>query len=356
MKNSNNRSKSNTKNQTNKKPDQKRNQRKIQNSRRQKYLAAILFVLMLVALFGGDIRQIGNSQASGRLPQKISRFADKCMDFLDWLDTDAEGEKTQNSTNGKLQVHFLDIGQGDATLLVCDGHAMLVDAGNNNQGTVVQSYLQSQGIEKLDYMIGTHPDADHIGGLDVILTKFPVGKFFMPDFEKDTKTYEEVIQAAAYRHLNITYPEAGKSYPLGEATFTILGPVKKYSDANNSSICFLLEHGENRFLFTGDAEEEAEQDIAAVYDVSADVYKAAHHGSRTATSKDFFQHVRPIYAVISCGDDNSYHHPHAEVLNRLRMAGVQMFRTDDQGTIVVTSDGTDLTFNCAPSENWASGE
>ena len=150
MKNSNNRSKSNTKNQTNKKPDQKRNQRKIQNSRRQKYLAAILFVLMLVALFGGDIRQIGNSQASGRLPQKISRFADKCMDFLDWLDTDAEGEKTQNSTNGKLQVHFLDIGQGDATLLVCDGHAMLVDAGNNNQGTVVQSYLQSQGIEKLE--------------------------------------------------------------------------------------------------------------------------------------------------------------------------------------------------------------
>lgn len=329
----------------------------LQNSRRQRYLAAILFVLILVALFGGDIKQLSNGKAgSSPLQSEISRLADKCRAFWDWQGTNRGEGNTSDSGKTNLQIHFLDIGQGDATLLTCDGHAMLVDAGNNNKGTAVQSYLQSQGITKLDYIIGTHPDADHIGGLDVILTKFPVETFFMPDYEKDTKTYDEVIQAAKFRHLKITYPVAGKSYPLGDAIFTILGPMKKYSDANDNSICFMLEHGENRFLFTGDAEEEAEEDMAKAYDLSADVYKAAHHGSRTATSKDFFRQVQPTYAVISCGDDNSYHHPHAEVLNRLRMAGVQMFRTDDQGTILVTSDGTDLTFNCSPSDDWAAGE
>lgn len=307
-----------------------KNKNKYQNSRRQFYLAAVLFFMILAALFGGDIRQAqeasnGNAENAGSLAQ--------------------------------LQVHFLDIGQGDATLITCGGHAMLVDAGNNSKGTAVQSYLQSKGIERLDYIIGTHPDADHIGGLDVIITKLPAEKIFLPDFEKDTKTYEEVIQAVSYRNMKVTHPAAGETYPLGDADFTILGPVRKYRSANDNSICFLLEHGENKFLFTGDAEEDAEEDMLSTgADLSADVYKTAHHGSRTASTERFFQKVSPVYAVISCGEGNSYGHPNAEVLNRLRAAGVQMFRTDDQGTITASSDGLDIVFNCAPSDNWTAGE
>lgn len=330
-----------------KKPQQNKKQnQKQKNGRRQYYLAAVLFLLILTFLFSGDIRRVVSTGAD--LAGAGSLF--------DWMDAD-DTHKTPSGGLSDMQVHYLDIGQGDATLITCDGHAMLVDAGNNNKGTQVQSYLQSQSITKLDYIIGTHPDADHIGGLDVIITKFPSDIIIMPEYEKDTKTYQEVIQAISYRNKKITYPKPGQTYSLGSAVFTILGPQKKYSNANDNSVSFLLEHGENRFLFTGDAEEEAESDMAAAgTDVSADVYKTAHHGSRTATTKAFFQDVDPAYAVISCGEGNSYGHPHAEVLNRLRAAGVQMYRTDDQGTIVATSTGSDITFNCSPSENWAAGE
>ncbi len=325
------------------------NKKNEHKSRRRYYLAAFLFFTVLALFFGGDLRQA------------VSIGLEAAGIEADWLREEAStGSRRHNAAGdgqAQLEVHFLDIGQGDATLITCDGCAMLVDAGNNNKGTQVQSYLESQNITKLDYVIGTHPDADHIGGLDVIITKFPPQKLFLPDYEKDTKTYEEVIRAAAYRRVKVTHPKAGKVYELGDAQFTMVGPVKKYSAANDNSICFLLEHGENRFLFTGDAEEEAEQDMLdSGADLGADVYKVPHHGSRTATTASFFQTVRPLYAVISCGDDNSYGHPHAEVLNRLRAAGTQMFRTDDQGTIVAVSDGTDIVFQCAPSDNWTAGE
>lgn len=331
---------------TRRKP-QKSRSAQAKNSRRQYSLAVLLFCLIVSVFFGGDLKgflAVGTDAVAAYLDGKLpgqSQDAGKSGDLKD----------------STLQIHFLDIGQGDATYITCDGHSMLVDAGNNNKGTQVQSYLESQKISSLDYLVGTHPDADHIGGLDVVLTKFPAKKLFMPDYEKDTKTYEDVVKAAKYRRLEITHPKAGQTYPLGSAKITILGPLEAYSDANDNSVCFLLEHGENRFLFTGDAEEDAESDmLSAGENVQADVYKVSHHGSKTATTEAFFREISPVYAVISCGDDNRYGHPHAEVLNRLRAAGVQMFRTDDQGTVVVVSDGTDLTFNCSPSDDWAAGE
>ncbi len=310
------------------------------NSRRQYYLAAILFILIAALLFAPDYKNV----------------RDSIMESLSFSATDKNKEVTKDGL-AQMQVHFLDIGQGDATLIACGSHFMLVDAGNNNKGTAVQDALQNLGVTKLDYLIGTHPDADHIGGLDVIITKFPCAALFMPDCKKDTKTYDDVIQAASYRRLKITHPKAGTNYQLGDASFTILGPLKKYSNANDNSICFLLQHGENRFLFTGDAQEEAEADMLASKEpLYADVYKVPHHGSRTATSEAFFQKVRPIYAVISCGAGNSYGHPNAEVLDRLRGSAVQMFRTDDQGTVIASSDGKNISFGFAPSDNWTPGE
>lgn len=260
---------------------------------------------------------------------------------------------------GMLEVHYIDVGQGDATLIKCGSHAMLIDGGNNNKGTTVQLYLKKQGVESLDYVIGTHPDADHIGGLDVIVYKYNCDTVIMPDYEKDTKTYQELVDVIHDKNMKITYPVVGEQYALGEAKFTIIAPNSNSygGNANDYSVAILLEYGKNRFLFTGDAEEASEAEMLTNgIDISADVYKVAHHASRSASTQEFLNAVHPKYAVISCGEGNSYGHPHAEVLNRLRSMGVEVFRTDEQGSIIASSDGENINWNCSATDSWQSGE
>ena len=260
---------------------------------------------------------------------------------------------------GTVEVHYIDVGQGDATLIKCGSHAMLIDGGNNNKGTTVQLYLKKQGVESLDYVIGTHPDADHIGGLDVIVYKYNCDTVIMPDYEKDTKTYQELVDVIHDKNMKITYPVVGEQYALGEAKFTIIAPNSNSygGNANDYSVAILLEYGKNRFLFTGDAEEASETEMLSNgIELSADVYKVAHHGSRSASTQEFLNAVQPKYAVISCGEGNSYGHPHAEVLNRLRSMGVEVFRTDEQGSIIASSDGENITWNCSATDSWQSGE
>lgn len=261
-------------------------------------------------------------------------------------------------STSELTVHYIDVGQGDATLLVCDGETMLIDAGDNSQGTAIQSYLNHQGIDRLDYVIGTHPDEDHVGGLDVIITKFDCGSIFLPAYEKDTRTYEDVLQAIRYKGYQSIVPQVGDTYTLGTATVTFIAPNRdSYESVNDGSIGIIVEYGETRFLFTGDAQEASEADMLENgIDLDADVYKVAHHGSKTSSSEAFLDAVSPEYAVISCGEGNSYGHPHAAVMNSLRAAGVKVFRTDEQGTLVCTSDGTTLRWNCSPSQTWQAGE
>ena len=266
---------------------------------------------------------------------------------------------TAVSDGSTLEVHYLDIGQGDCTLIRQGDHAMLIDAGNNSKGTKVQAYLENQGINHLDYVIGTHPDADHIGGLDVIIYKFDCDQVWMPDYSKDTRTYDDVIQAVKARDYKVTHPKAGDVYTLGEAEVTVVCPVKDSygSNANDYSIGVRVQFGENSFVFTGDAEEHSEEDmVASGENLKADVYKAAHHGSRTANTENFIKAIDPRYVVFSCGEGNTYGHPHAEVLDRLRKMGIQIFRTDDQGTVVAVSDGQTIAFNTSPSDNWTPGE
>ena len=259
--------------------------------------------------------------------------------------------------SAELAVHFIDVGQGDASLIMCDGHAMLIDAGDNSKGTALQLYLTKQGVKKLDYLVLTHPDADHIGGADVIITKFDIDHIFMSDYTQDTKTYEEVLNALKQKNERWALPAVGDTFTLGDAVFTILAPLDTYSNPNDSSIALMLTHGENKFLFTGDCGENAEDDlVVGGQNLSADVYQVGHHGSRYSSSQTFMDAVSPTYAVISCGEDNSYGHPSAEALNRFRAMGIQVFRTDEQGSIVAVSDGTEITWNCAPSETWKAGE
>lgn len=256
-----------------------------------------------------------------------------------------------------MEVHFLDVGQGDSILITCDGHAMLIDAGDDTKGTAIQNYLTNQKIKSLDYLILTHPDADHIGGAPVIITKFDISKVFVSNFEKDNNTYRKLIQALDDKRLKASTPLVNSKYSLGTAEFTILAPINTYDTPNDSSIVLLLKNGENTFLFTGDAEAEAEKDIlSAGVDISADVYKVGHHGSKSSTSRKFLQTVNPTYAVISCGEGNSYGLPHAETLNTLRIYGVSVYRTDEDGTIIATSDGKNITFNVPASKTWKAGE
>lgn len=269
-------------------------------------------------------------------------------------ETGKEQLSTDSQTTGKnsellqsekpIEVHFIDVGQGDATLIKCGDKTMLIDAGDNTKGSAMKLYLQKQNISNIDIVIGTHPDADHIGGLDVVIYNFQCGTIILPDIAKDTKTYEDLIYNINYKNYKITRPVVGQTYMLGEARVTILGPVKKYGDnANNHSVVVKLDYGDTSFVFSGDAGEEAESDIIGTgLDISADVYKVGHHGSYTSSSLPYLKAIKPTYAVISCGTDNKYGHPHTEVLDRLKDMKVTTFRTDLQGDIIAYSDGTNI--------------
>ena len=337
----------------------------------KRYIYTIFLNLLLCLCLGGcGISRKTSSDASlveqsSFTEQKELTGGESPSDYLEFDESRLKkrgvgSQKDDSIGDGDtLEVHYIDIGQGDSVFIKQGEEAMLIDAGNNSKGTTVWSYLLNQNVEKLTYVIGTHPDADHIGGLDVIIYKFDCENIFMPARENDTKTYEEVINTVKAKSQNIKVPVQGEVYKLGKASFQILTDTgKDYGDnTNDYSIALRLTFGATSFLFTGDAEEAAEQDmLASGLPISSDVYKAAHHGADTANTEAFLQAVNPAYCVISCGKDNSYGHPRAGFLNNLRGMGVSVFRTDEQGTIMVVSDGENVRFNCSPSTSWKAGE
>ena len=244
--------------------------------------------------------------------------------------------------DGELTVHFIDIGQGDSELIVLpDGRTILIDAGDNKYGDTVVNYLKKQGISNLDYVVATHPDADHIGGLDTVINNLNIGKIYMPDRTSTTKTFEDVITAIENKNLKISLAKAGVTVieeDLLRAVF--VAPINEIDDNNNMSAVLHFTYGNTSFLFTGDAEKESERDIlSSGANIRANVLKVGHHGSRSSSTAKFIRAVDPEIAVISCGKDNSYGHPHKQTLNTLKDEGVEILRTDLSGTIVLASDG-----------------
>lgn len=296
---------------------------------------------------------------NGNTEGKANQEQDASQKEADLTAPASDNLEETEETIGKMEVHFLDVGQADCILVSCEGHFMLVDAGNNEDGETIISYLKNQGVSRLDYVIATHPHEDHIGSLDAVINNFEITNLLMPSKAHTTATFEDVVTAIENHDLSITTPIPGDTYALGSGEFTILAPVKEDygDDLNNWSVGIKLVHGANSIVMCGDAEEEAERDICENgLDISADVLKLGHHGSSTSTSEAFLQAVNPKYAIISCGEGNDYGHPHKETLEKLAAANIQVFRTDEQGTIILESDGSNISFNVEPSTTMKQGE
>ena len=256
-----------------------------------------------------------------------------------------DGHSTGTQVENNLLVHFIDVGQGDSIYLdLPNGQNMLIDAGDNGYGDLVVDYLNNLGVTQIDYLIATHPHADHIGGMSIVIDKMNVKKIYMPDVTTTTQTFERLLTSIENKELQISIAERGKEILKNEYLRAVfIAPAVKSDDLNNMSAVLRLEFDEISFLFMGDAEKESELEILNNWnELKADVIKIGHHGSGTSSTKSFIKNVNPKYAIISCGKDNKYGHPTDVTLKILKDFGINVYRTDTQGSIVLSSDGKSI--------------
>ncbi|OOM74287.1 hydroxyacylglutathione hydrolase [Clostridium puniceum] len=260
--------------------------------------------------------------------------------------------KNTSSKNNQLEadkmiVHYIDVGQGDSILIQVNNKNLLIDAGPKSDKKKLLNYLSDLNLEKIDYVISTHPHEDHIGNMSKVIDDYKILNFYAPKVQSTTKTFEQMIESLKSKNLKINVLKRGTaSINLGENTkVTVFSPTKdSYEDLNNYSPVIKIEYGKTSFLFTGDAEQEVEKEIlASNEDISANVLKVGHHGSSTSTTKDFLNKVHPLISVISVGQDNTYNHPNNDTLKRLSENKITIYRTDKDGTIVLSSDGSNIT-------------
>jgi|LSQX01.2.fsa_nt_gb beta-lactamase superfamily II metal-dependent hydrolase len=253
-------------------------------------------------------------------------------------------EDKSTTPSGQMKVHIINVGQGDSILIQFhNGQTMLIDAGPDDS---VLSYLNQQGIKKINYLVATHPHADHIGGMAAVIRTFDIEKVYMPRVGHTTKTYENVLLAIKSKGLKITSAKAGVTIldQNGLKANFIAPCSSSYDNLNNYSAVIKIQYGNTSFLLTGDAEAESEQQmLVSGTNLKADVLKVGHHGSNSSTTSSFIKAVSPKYAVISCGAGNQYGHPHQEVLSRLANTGVKTYRADTDGTVIFISDGKTFT-------------
>ena len=257
-----------------------------------------------------------------------------------------------------MTVHFLDVGQGLSILAQSDDQTLIYDGGDSDKSSFVVAYLKEQDVTDIDYLISSHYDSDHVNGLIGCLNAFDVENIICSDYVHDSDTYQSFINTAQSKGLELQHPAVGTAFAFGTGSFEILAPSEiDQNDSNNNSVVIKLTNGNNSFIFTGDAESSSEFAMCASgINLDCDVLVPGHHGSATATSWEFLENTVPEYAVISCGADNQYGHPDKDTMDKLQSMDIQVFRTDKQGTITVTSDGTDLTWSTDPCNDYTPGD
>jgi competence protein ComEC len=290
-----------------------------------------LYLILLAALLSAGC---GGAPASPSLPPEL-------------------GQEAQNV----LRVHYIDVGQGDAAFIeLPNGMAMLVDTGDVGYGGAVADYIRKSGHTSLDYVVATHPHADHIGGMEAVLDAIGAGDIYMPRAVAATRTYEKLLDKIAAKGLKIRAARAGVNILADSGLFVdILAPnAEEYSDLNNYSAVVMITYESVKFLFMGDAEILSENELSG--DIRADVIKVGHHGSDYSSGQSFVDKVKARYAVISVGEGNSYGHPASGAIKRWKDAGAAVYRTDLNGTIVISSNGADITVSCEKDSADSVGE
>lgn len=252
------------------------------------------------------------------------------------------------ATDGKMLVEFIDVGQGDCTLITTSDTVILIDGGEAGEAQTVINYLKNKNISKIDCCIATHPHSDHIGSLSKVFDEFNVKNVIMMDLPESllptTTTYERFLESLSENEIDVLAAEYGETYSYGQLTIDILGPVDYYDNLNDMSIVSKISFGDTSVIVTGDAETPAENDMLATNDsdFNCDILKVGHHGSKTSTCDEWLDAVNPDYAVIMCGIDNDYGHPHKQLIKRLDKRGIDIFRTDLSGDIKFESDGKSI--------------
>lgn len=289
--------------------------------------------LLIIVLFG----IIGILQYSYGWSNENNNFQDN------QIKQEENNREINNYQDQSLTVHYLDVGQGDSILIeLPNKELMLIDGAEAKESDKIINYIKKEEYSKIDYVIATHPHADHIGGLANIIGSFEIESVYMPKAVSTSKTYENLLKTIANKGLKVKSAKAGVKI-IDEENYKVemIAPNKdSYKNLNNYSVVLKITYGNRELLFMGDAEEESEKEITA--DVKSDVIKIGHHGSNTSSSIDFVRRVNPEYAIISVGENNKYNHPNLEIINRWQSLGATIFRTDINGTIIVTTDGKEL--------------
>ena len=304
------------------------------NKRRKKNNSKIisLIVVIICIIFGLSSEQI--NETFGLITNTISTQETATQD-------NSSQTKQTTSQQGELQVYFLDVGQADSILIKSNNEYLLIDGGNNNDGPLLVKYFQSLGIKEFKYIVGTHPHEDHIGGLDDVIKNFTIDNTYIPDAMTTTKTFEDLLDSIDEKNLTYKVPKINSTFPLGNANLKVIYTGTDTSDLNNTSIVLKLTYQDISILLTGDATSETEKKILNK-DINSTVLKVGHHGSKYSSTESFLKKVNPKYAIISVGKNNIYNHPATTTINKLEKLNTQIYRTDQDGTILLETNGHNI--------------